>query len=144
MAKVTQEQVEQEIRNAGGIPMSDALAAVGITKTTIAKQLKRELRAKEIKFHKIKRDMLTEGVIAEIEALGGPVEKTKDKYKTIAKTSAEILVAVEVAALGIRQHAREDAQKLLGLYPAEKYEHSVSIEDTLLRLAEQRGRGTGD
>ena len=78
----------------------DALKKEGINERLIAKKLKRELNAKETKVFNPKGNNKPEGLIY-----------------------SKALVAWE-----IRQRARMDVQKLLGLYPIEKREISGSID----------------
>lgn len=74
-------------------PIHKTLASQGITPLYLAKKLKRELNAKEIKVFKN----------------SNPVD------------GGDVIYSKPLVSWGIRQKAREDAQKLLDLYPAEKH-----------------------
>lgn len=50
----------------------------------------------------------------------------------------KVVDSKDVIAWGIRQNARKDAHKLKGDYPAEKVEHTVSLEDKLRAIHEKR------
>jgi len=95
-------------------PMFGVLTSRGITMESLARDLKRELKAKETKIFKVKRGL--------IEL---PNAETKiRRYRTIMATNEEIVIAVSHIAWGVRQSARQDAQKLLNLYPPERHELS--------------------
>jgi len=95
-------------------PMFGVLTSRGITMESLARDLKRELKAKETKIFKVKRGL--------IEL---PNAETKiRRYRTIMATNEEIVIAVDQIAWGVRQSARQDAQKLLNLYPPERHELS--------------------
>jgi CMP-2-keto-3-deoxyoctulosonic acid synthetase len=81
-------------------PIEEACRKEGICEVYLAKKLKKELNAKEIKVFNPKGNNKPEGLIY-----------------------SKALVAWE-----IRQRARMDVQKLLGLYPIEKREISGSID----------------
>lgn len=119
-----------------GYTMGDALSKRGITKDYLAQKLKAELDSKEVKFLKVKKNIKADAVSKQIEDLIGKDGKPKPKkYVIIEETSEEMVIAVDVKHFSIRQRAREDAQKLLGVYPAEKKEISggldLSISDDL-------------
>jgi hypothetical protein len=81
----------------------------GIDVDVLVKQLKDELSAHETKTLKLKgavQDSLPEG------------------WTIIAETEEETVIQWHEVNWKVRQPARIDAQKLLGLYPAEKHEHS--------------------
>ena len=118
------EQARQETMT----EMREALAVHRITPDYLARKLKSELNAKETKFFKLKRSVAVDRALQEMaEALG--IKSKNVKYKIIAETGEEQLVAVDVKSLGIRQRAREDAQKLLDAYPDSKLK--VDLPDTL-------------
>jgi hypothetical protein len=90
-----------DITKALASPMEEVLRKEKITPEYLAKKLKRELNAKEVKvFH------------------------NKD---------TGVIYSEKMVSWTIRQKAREDAQKLLGLYPADKHEvtfpHGLTIGD---------------
>ncbi len=81
-----------------------ALYKEGINETFLAKKLKSELNAKEVKAFK---------------------STSGDRENGF---TTEVVYSKRLVAWDIRQRARMDAQKLLGLYPAEKVEHSGTID----------------
>jgi hypothetical protein len=81
--------------------------AEGITPELLAKQLVEELNATVTKTAKLK---------------GQVQDNLPDGYRIIAETEDETLVQWEERAWTVQQPARMDAQKLLGLYPAERRE----------------------
>ena len=120
MGAVNPAEVANVERAMGEFPMADALASVNITRESLAKHLKRDLNAKETKLLKVKQDSKADEVMRQVIESTGGVAKKQNKYDEILSTTEEKVISVEVAALSIRQKAREDAQKLLGLYPNEK------------------------
>lgn len=110
-------------------PMRDSLRAVGLTKSYLAKKLKRELNANKTVFQKLK---------GAAELPKTPKGRTKKGLYVITKTgliefdregekeysTGESLVAINMVDWRTRQTARQDAHKLLDHYPAEKMEHS--------------------
>lgn len=106
-----------------GYTMGDALKKTGITMDYLAKKLKLELNSKEVKFLKVKKNVKADEVSSQINKLLGKDGKPmKKRYVIIEETAEEMVVAVNIKYMSIRQRAREDAQKLMGLYPAEKRE----------------------
>jgi hypothetical protein len=87
-------------------PMFEALATQGITIERLAQDLKLELAANETKIVKIK----------------GGIHAQNPRITIIADGYEESVVGFDVIAWDVRQRARMDAQKLLGLYPSEKHE----------------------
>ena len=94
------------------------LDADGITMASLVRLIKGELRAKETKFIKIK------GVMP-CDEDGNP--KVSRGVRVIATTDDETVIAVTVAALGIRQAARKDVHMLRGDYPDGKLTLSGDI-----------------
>jgi hypothetical protein len=141
---VTREEVDQELRRQGIPAMADVFEALGITREGLGKQLKRELRAKETKLLKLKRDGKADAIIAEIvrdmDSVAPGSKKKPEKVKILHQTTEELLVAVDVANWSVRQRAREDAQKLLGLYPAERKEITFPEGLVLGDIPEDRRR----
>lgn len=76
----------------------EVLSRAGVHEEALAKKLKAELGATEIKIFK------------------GP---------------DDLIYSEPVVAWDIRQRARMDAQKLLGLYPAEKHDHEINMGVTM-------------
>ena len=110
----------------GPDPMDAALESIGITHAYLARKLKRELNAKKSERIKVK----------------GAVDPGKvGQGRKIVATSGFLFYGKEGGVYGdgnsviewkevdwkIRQTARMDAQKLMGLYPAEKREHSGHV-----------------
>ena len=84
-------------------------AANGIDIDVLVKQLKDELSAHETKTLKLK---------------GAVQDGLREGWTIIAETEEETVIQWHEINWKVRQSARIDAQKLLGLYPAEKHEHS--------------------
>lgn len=115
----------QELRERNNADLITRAAAKGITVDSLLDDLNRERKAKITRTQKIK------GVPNELKRRLKTVCTTGfiEKHKTrdgIEKdyTEGESLVQWEEVNWDIRQKARIDAQKLLGLYPAE--EHNVN------------------
>lgn len=128
---VSREEVDQRLRDQGLVPMADVFHKEGITQEFLAKQHKKALKSKETKFFKIKKGGKGEEEVLKqinemINADKDPAEKKRKvkKYKVIVDTGEEMLVSVDVINHGLLLKEREDVQKLLGLYPAEKKELS--------------------
>jgi hypothetical protein len=108
--------------------MRKDLETEGVNHELLAKQLRAELRAKESKFFKLKKGILTTDDplprFPPWEHLVNPnvsVKKRKD-FKIVHETDDEILLSVNVRAWGVQQEARKDAHRLLNHYPALKQE----------------------
>jgi hypothetical protein len=99
------QKVAKKIINA----FHDALLREGITEKYLARKLKLELSAEEIKVFNPKGNQKKKGLI----------------YSKPLKLWS------------IRQKAREDAQKLMDLYPAEKHEHEVSVTVEVVSFSEK-------
>ena len=82
------------------------------------------------KRHDITPDSLFAELKAELQA-----EETK-----LAQKDGTFMDKRDVIAWGIRQGALEKALKLLSLYPAEKVDHSVTLEDKLRKIHEKRDK----
>lgn len=113
-----------EMTRAQTTPMREELKAVGITKKRLAAELLKELEATETKVVKVKGFMIPgmDGVDAEMRG------KLPDGYEAVMKTTDETLVQRDLVDWDIRQRARMDAQKLIGAYPAAKFEFSGPAE----------------
>ena len=124
-------------------PILKDLDAAGLTRTYLAKKLKRELNAKETKFIKHKGSGKADEVMQEIlEGLGKAAKKTKPRYTMIREGSEECVIAIDCVAWDVQQRARMDAHKLRGDYPAEKHETKTSgtLEITIVdRYGDQPG-----
>jgi len=102
-------------------PVTDALSKHGITLDELARRLRRDLDRKETKILKVKGAVFDWAEYLEREAarLNGEdlqalaVEKP---YRVLASSSDETVIAIDVDSIGTQVEAREDAQKLLGLY----------------------------
>ena len=112
--------------------IAEALASKGIDLEYLTRKLKSELNAKETRFIKIKKHGKVDDVINQIVKLqGGEAKEKKRGVKVIEETTEEVLLAVNVRAWGVQQRAREDAQKLLDLYPAQKQKVEHDMTDKL-------------
>jgi hypothetical protein len=103
-----------------------ALQNAGVSEDALAKQLKAELRARKPVNFKIRgkiKGKLSRGKRVVLES----VAKAGDGETVIHWTERE---------WHIQQQAREDAQKVLGLYPAERHEVGVESE-SLVEIARQ-------
>jgi len=102
-------------------PVTDALSKHGITLDELARRLRRDLDRKETKILKVKGAIFDWAEYLEREAaklrgedLPAPVEEKP--YRILASSSDETVIAIDVDAISTQVEAREDAQKLLGLY----------------------------
>lgn len=78
--------------------------------------------------HDITPDSLFEELKAELEA-----EETKFFHH-----KGKVVGQQDVTAWGIRQGALEKALKLLNLYPIEKIDHTITLEDKLRAIHDKR------
>lgn len=85
--------------------------AKGINPCGLFERLARELDAK------VTRTKALKGHVREIGEL-------PPGYRIICETEHETLIQWDETAWTVSQAARMDAQKLFGMYPAEKHEHS--------------------
>jgi hypothetical protein len=96
----------------------------GITAPFLAKELKRELHAKETKIIKVKRNAQADEVVRQITESVGAKQKAASKVRIIHETTKEQVIAIDVVNWSVRQTARMDANKLRGDYAPQKYEHT--------------------
>jgi hypothetical protein len=82
--------------------------------------------------HDITPDSLFKELKAELEA-----EETKFFQK-----GGKVKDQKDVIAWGIRQGALEKALKLLNLYPIEKIDHTITLEDKLRAIHDKRDKET--
>lgn len=140
MRKITREGIDKELRKRGIRPLTDIFKARGITRDTLTLKLVEELKATDVKLVKLQRSgldaaMLEQEAIRQVKNEDKKKKKEKDDIPLgedkpqvinrafiVYQTSREALIAVETIAWPVRQHAREDAQKLLGMYPPMKHE----------------------
>ena len=111
-------ELDEHLRSIDGTPMADVLQEVGITKKRLAVKLKEALNAKIRKPLKLKgwfdkRKKLPEG------------------YRIIKGTDEETLIELSDGDWSIREGARKDAQKLLGLYPVETFKVKHGFDDII-------------
>ena len=137
MKPVTDEQMNAA-REETFSEIAAALASKGITLDFLATRLKREINAKETKFIKVKKSQLLDDAVKALReefnailAGDGKSLKAAPKLKIVAETTEEMIIAVNVRAWGVQQRAREDAQKLLDLYPAQKQKVEHDMTDKL-------------
>jgi hypothetical protein len=110
--------LDEHLRSIDGAPMADVLHEIGITKKGLAVKLKEALDAKIRKPLKLK----------------GWFDKRKklpDGYSIIKGTAEETLIELCDADWSIREGARKDTQKLLGLYPAETFKVKHGFDDII-------------
>lgn len=95
-------------------PTTMALDRSGLTLDALLKDLKKELKAKETKYIKVKKS--------------GSEQKTDQKKpkkaKIIYETDKEVLLAIDMVNWTARQAARKDAHALRGDYAPNKVEHT--------------------
>ncbi|OPY11785.1 MAG: hypothetical protein A4E67_00161 [Syntrophaceae bacterium PtaB.Bin038] len=101
--------------------MRQSLEDEGITAAWLAKRLRRDLHRKETRTVKIKGQVIdldawTEEMAARMRGETPAKRRRRARYRIIAQSSEETLVAVDFDDVDIQVRAREDAQKLLGLY----------------------------
>ena len=140
MKPVTDEQMNAA-REETFSEIAAALASKGITLDFLATRLKREINAKETKFIKVKKSQLLDDAVKALReefnailAGDGKSLKAAPKLKIVAETTEEMIIAVNVRAWGVQQRAREDAQKLLDLYPAQKQKVEHGMEDKMFTM----------
>lgn len=102
-------------------PVTDALSKHGITLDELARRLRQDLDRKETKILKVKGAVFNWAEYLEREAarLNGqdlPAPAVEKAYRILASSSDETVIAIDVDAISTQVEAREDAQKLLGLY----------------------------
>jgi hypothetical protein len=102
-------------------PVTDALSKHGITLDELARRLRRDLDRKETKIVKVKGAVFDWAEYLEREAarLNGqdlPAPAAEKPYRVLASSAEETVIAIDVDSVGTQVEAREDAQKLLGLY----------------------------
>jgi len=132
-------------------PFQEAMDAERITPKLLARKLKAELSAKSSKTIKIKgapgqlpkgyKTITTTGIIEKIHVDGC----TEKDY-----CDGESVLGWDEVDWGTRQKARIDAHKLRGDYPAEKHDHAIhgeismllqEIDGSTLGPPSQRGEG---
>ena len=121
--------------------IAKALAAKGIDLDFLAARLKREINAKETKFIKVKKNQMLSEAIKELkdevrqtlEAADLTLPKQKG-VTVVYETTEEAVIAINVKSWGTQQRAREDAQKLLDLYPAQKQKVEHGMEDKMFTM----------
>ena len=111
------ERITKAVEAAAGSPIIAALDAEGITLKALAKQLKRELRAK------------SEHTVKDHEQSTAK----KPVYKVIRKPIWDV-----------QQRARIDAHKLRGDYPAEKREILGDVDIVIRDCVKEASDGSGD
>ena len=115
--KVTKAAIDKVLAD----PVTDALSKHGITLDELARRLRRDLDRKETKIIKVKGSIFDWAEYLEREAarLNGqdlPAPAVEKAYRILASSSDETVIAIDVDAISTQVEAREDAQKLLGLY----------------------------
>ena len=115
--KVTKAAIDRALAD----PVTDALSQHGITLDELARRLRRDLDRKETKILKVKGAVFNWAEYLEREAarLNGqdlPAPAAEKPYRVLASSAEETVIAIDVDSVGTQVEAREDAQKLLGLY----------------------------
>ena len=122
MAVITSEEIAKDLLN----PFKDVLVKGGIDDDFLIKHLKREFRAKEPKVVKVKGSVSQEDLPSGFKVIAdsGTVYEGE---KGAVNLEGETLIKYKVDLIGISQKARMDVHKLRGDYPAEKHEHSGTV-----------------
>jgi hypothetical protein len=118
----------EEINNSATQPFGPILDKHGITADALAKELKKELSAKETKFIKIRRNAQADEIVRQITDSVG-AKKRVSKVKVVHETTEEQIIAVDVVNWTTRQNARIDAHKLRGDYPSAINKHTFPDKD---------------
>lgn len=123
-------------------PYFPALKKHSITTDRLAKQLDEELVALEPKFLKLKK--------SEFDPVKFNAAKIPKGLTIVFETAAEILLRVDLPLISIRQAARMDAQRIMGLYPKEPIEIHTDKPILIMTKAEappekgkEKGNGSG-
>lgn len=117
---VTPEAAEKAATSAVAA-MRESLEAVGITAAWLAQRLKRDLGRKETRTVKVRGQLIdldawTEEMAARMRGEAPARRRRRAKYRIIAQSAEEALVAVNFDCLDVQVRAREDAQRIHGLY----------------------------
>jgi len=102
-------------------PVTDALSKHGITLDELARRLRRDLDRKETKILKVKGAIFDwaeylEREAARMQGKDQSAPAAEKPYRVLASSAEETVIAIDVDSVGTQVEAREDAQKLLGLY----------------------------
>lgn len=102
-------------------PVTDALSKHGITLDELARRLRQDLDRKETKILKVKGAIFDwaeylEREAARMQGKDQSAPAAEKPYRVLASSSDETVIAIDVDSIGTQVEAREDAQKLLGLY----------------------------
>ena len=102
-------------------PVTDALSKHGITLDELARRLRRDLDRKETKILKVKGAVFDwaeylEREAARMQGKDQSAPAAEKPYRVLASSAEETVIAIDVDSVGTQVEAREDAQKLLGLY----------------------------
>lgn len=116
--EVTKEAIDRQLTD----PVVDVLAKHGITLDELARRLRRDLDRKETKIVKVKGSVIDwnryiEVQAAKILAADPPAApEGSEPFRVLASSSDETVIGIDVDDISTQVAAREDAQKLLGLY----------------------------
>jgi len=115
--KVTKAAIDKALLD----PVMDALSRHGITLDELARRLRRDLDRKETKILKVKGAVFDwaeylEREAARMQGKDQSAPAAEKPYRVLASSSDETIIAIDVDSVGTQVEAREDAQKLLGLY----------------------------
>ena len=102
-------------------PVTDALSKHGITLDELARRLRQDLDRKETKILKVKGAVFDwaeylEREAARMQGKDQSAPAAEKPYRVLASSAEETVIAIDVDSVGTQVEAREDAQKLLGLY----------------------------
>lgn len=115
--KVTKAAIDRALAD----PVTDALSKHGITLDELARRLRRDLDRKETKILKVKGAVFDwaeylEREAARMQGKDQSAPAAEKPYRVLASSAEETVIAIDVDSVGTQVEAREDAQKLLGLY----------------------------
>jgi hypothetical protein len=125
------------VEELNGPTFADLMASNGLTAGKLIHQLKKELKANSKKTVKV-RGAVGKGQLKnghKVVAVSGYVVETKEGTELYG--TGETVLESSEPNWTIRQNARMDAQKLMGLYPAEKNELSGPNGSPLFSLYEE-------
>ncbi len=120
----------EEVCQAAEVPMEQYLSARGISKERLAEALAQELEAGHVTHIKVK-------------ALVADWHQLPEGYRPVFGSADESVIEYVSPDWRIRKKARIDAQKLLGLYPADKIQITGIDEAMSKVIAEVMDKSRG-
>ena len=129
-------------------PVTDALSKHGITLDELARRLRRDLDRKETKILKVKGAVFDwaeylEREAARMQGKDQSAPAAEKPYRVLASSAEETVIAIDVDSVGTQVEAREDAQKLLDMYPVETKKIQLD-EGTLSAILNGLPAGVGE